>query len=61
MIELDHACADARRYLRNFLVDRFRLNELRVADDFMQAKAVVQRPVEQVRFGFRVLGLWFGV
>jgi len=48
VIEIDHPNKDCARYIRNFLVDAFSVNELRLAEDVMAAKAVVERPIEQV-------------
>ena len=47
-IEIDHPNKDCRRFIRNFLVDRFKLNEVRVAEEFLEAKVVAERPAEQI-------------
>ena len=48
VIEIDHPNKDGARYIRNFLVDSFRINELRLTEDLMAGKAVVERPIETV-------------
>ena len=49
VIEIDHADPDVKRYIRNYLVDAFALNELRLAETFEAAKRVVERPIETVK------------
>ena len=48
VIEIDHPDPNAKRYIRNYLVDAFALNELRLAETFEAAKRVVERPIETV-------------
>ena len=48
VIEIDHPNKDCARYIRNFLIDSFRINELRLTEDVMAGKAVVERPIETV-------------
>jgi hypothetical protein len=47
VIEIQHPDRDACRYIRNFLVDAYAINELRLVEDFESAKAFVERPIEQ--------------
>ena len=49
IIEIDHPDPDAKRYIRNYLVDAFALNELHLAETFEAAKKVVERPIEMVQ------------
>ncbi len=48
VIEIDNPNKDCARYIRNFLIDAFCLNELRLSEDVMSAKAVVERRAELV-------------
>jgi chromosome segregation ATPase len=50
VIEIDHPNQDCCRFIRNFLVDAYSINELRLADTLDAAKAVVARPIEACRF-----------
>ena len=50
VIEIDHPNQDCCRFIRNFLVDAYSINELRLSDTLDAAKAVVARPIEACRF-----------
>jgi chromosome segregation ATPase len=50
VIEIDHPNQDCCRFIRNFLVDAYSINELRLSDTLDAAKAVVARPIESCRF-----------
>lgn len=49
IVEIDHPDNDCRRFIRNLLVDRFNLNEIRIAPDFQSAKNVAERPSERIK------------